>query len=170
MENYRGKWLYEPEQVLFDGAHAVATVTLNRPDKRNALNGQMLKETRDTLLEADDRMDVNAIVLCGAGKDFCADYDLEQAYEGRGEKTELGNYQYRRAGARFDDDCFSMERTQENALIVPAIHKPMVAKVQGNYLAGGTDLALSCDLVIMTDDARIGFPATRGNGLPPAHI
>lgn len=170
MSEYRGKWLYEPQQILFDVEDAVATITFNRPDKRNALNGQMLKEMRDALLEADDRLDVNAIVLCGAGKDFCAGYDLEQAYEGRGEKTELGNYQYRKAGQRFDDDCFSMERTQENALVIPAIHKPVIAKVHGNCLAGGTDIALQCDLVIMADDARIGFPATRANGSPPAHM
>lgn len=170
MQDYRGKWLYEPEQILFDVEDAVATITFNRPDKRNALNGQMLSEMRDALLEADDRMDVNAIVLCGAGKDFCAGYDLEQAYEGRGEKTQLGNYVYRKAGQRFDDDCFSMERTQENALVIPAIHKPVIAKVHGNCLAGGTDIALSCDLVIMADDARIGFPATRANGSPPAHM
>lgn len=170
MSEYRGKWLYEPQQILFDVEDAVATITFNRPDKRNALNGQMLKEMRDALLEADDRLDVNAIVLCGAGKDFCAGYDLEQAYEGRGEKTKLGNYQYRQAGQRFDDDCFSMERTQENALVIPAIHKPVIAKVHGNCLAGGTDIALQCDLVIMADDARIGFPATRANGSPPAHM
>ncbi|MEO5597799.1 MAG: crotonase/enoyl-CoA hydratase family protein [Novosphingobium sp.] len=170
MENYRGKWLYEPQQVLFDVTDAVATITFNRPDKRNALNGTMLKEMRDALLEADDRMDINAIVLCGAGKDFCAGYDLEQAYEGRGEKTQIGNYQYRKAGTRFDDDCFSMERTQEHALVIPSIHKPVIAKVHGNCLAGGTDIALSCDIVIMADDARIGFPATRANGSPPAHM
>ncbi|MBB4615007.1 crotonase/enoyl-CoA hydratase family protein [Novosphingobium taihuense] len=170
MTEYRGKWLYEPEQILFEVEDAVATITFNRPDKRNALNGKMLKEMHDALLEADDRMDVNAIVLCGAGKDFCAGYDLEQAYEGRGEKTKLGNYQYREAGKRFDDDCFSMERTQQYTLIIPAIHKPVIAKVHGNCLAGGTDIALSCDLVIMADDARIGFPATRANGSPPAHM
>lgn len=170
MTDYRGKWLYEPEQILFEVEDAVATISFNRPDRRNALNGQMLKEMRDALLEADDRMDINAIVLCGAGKDFCAGYDLEQAYEGRGEKTQLGNYQYRKAGQRFDDDCFSMERTQENALVIPAIHKPVIAKVHGNCLAGGTDIALQCDLVIMADDARIGFPATRANGSPPAHM
>lgn len=170
MQDYRGKWLHEPQQILFEVSDAVATITFNRPDKRNALNNRMLSEMRDALLEADDRMDVNAIVLCGAGKDFCAGYDLEQSYQGRGETTQIGDFEYRKAGQRFDDDCFSMERVQEDALIIPAIHKPVIAKVQGNCLAGGTDIALSCDLVIMADDARIGFPATRANGSPPAHM
>lgn len=170
MTDYRGKWLYEPQHLLFNVADAVATITFNRPDKRNSLNAPMLREMREALLEADDRLDVNAIVLCGAGKDFCAGYDLDQAYEGRGERTEIGNYQYRKAGQRFDDDCFSMERTQEHALVIPAIHKPVIAKVHGNCLASGTDIALSCDLVIVADDARIGFPATRANGSPPAHM
>ena len=170
MQDYRGKWLYDPQHILFAVSDAVATITFNRPDKRNALNGPMLSEMRDALLEADDRMDVNAIVLCGAGKDFCAGYDLEQSYQGRGETTQMGDFEYRKAGQRFDDDCFSLERVQENALIIPAIHKPVIAKVQGNCLAGGTDIALSCDLVITADDARIGFPATRANGSPPAHM
>ncbi len=170
MKDYRGKWLYEPETVLFEVDGAVATVTLNRPDRRNALNGQMLSEMHDAMLEADDRQDVNVIVLQGAGKDFCSGYDLNLAYEGRGEKTELGDFKYREAGKRFDDDCWSMERTQKWSLVMPEIHKPVIAKVHGNCLAGGTDLALACDLVIAADDAKIGFPATRANGTPPAHM
>lgn len=170
MKDYRGKWLYEPEQIEFSVEGTIATIALNRPEVRNALNGQMLSEMREAMLEADDRQDIHVIVLKGNGKDFCAGYDLNMSYEGRGEKTQLGDYKYREAGKRFDDDCWSMERTQENSLIASRIHKPVIAKVHGNCLAGGTDLALSCDIVIAADDARIGFPATRANGTPPAHM
>ena len=170
MKDYRGKWLYEPETVLFEVDGPVARVTLNRPEARNALNGQILSEMHDALLEADDRQDVNVIVLQGAGKDFCAGYDLNLAYEGRGEKVELGAYKYREAGKRFDDDTWSMERTQRWTTIMAAIHKPIIARIHGNCLAGGTDLALACDLLIAADDAKIGFPATRANGTPPAHM
>lgn len=170
MKDYRGKWLYEPEQIEFWVEGPIATIALNRPEVRNALNGQMLSEMRHAMLEADDRQDVHVIVLKGNGKDFCAGYDLNMSYEGRGEKTQLGEYQYREAGKRFDDDCWSLERSQENALVAPRIHKPVIAKIHGNCLAGGTDLALSCDIVIAADDAKIGFPATRANGTPPAHM
>lgn len=170
METYRGKWLYEPQTVLFEVEGPVARVTLNRPEVRNSLNGQLLSEMHDAMLEADDRTDINVIVLQGAGKDFCAGYDIKLAYEGRGEKTQLGDYHYREATKRFDDDCWSMERTQRWTTIMAALHKPVIAKIHGNCLAGGTDLALACDLVIAADDARIGFPATRANGTPPAHM
>ena len=95
MKDYRGKWLYEPETVLFEVEGPVATVTLNRPEARNSLNGQLLSEMHDALLEADDRTDINVIVLQGAGKDFCAGYELNLAYECRGEKAELGDFKSR---------------------------------------------------------------------------
>jgi enoyl-CoA hydratase len=148
----------------------VATITFNRPEVRNALSAPLLAEMRAALLEADDRLDINVIVLCGAGKDFCAGYDLVQSYAGRGETTAHGNYSYRVATERLDDDCWSIERTQEMALVIPTLHKPVIAKVHGNCLAGGTDIALSCDMIVAADDARIGFPATRANGTPPAHM
>ncbi|WP_294198249.1 crotonase/enoyl-CoA hydratase family protein [uncultured Sphingomonas sp.] len=170
MKDYRGKWLYEPQSILFEVDGAVATITFNQPEKRNALGPQMLQEMRDAMLEADDRLDINVIVLAGAGKDFCAGYDLAGAYAGRGETVEIGDHKYREAGKRFDDDLWSMTRTQEFSLIVGQLHKPVIAKVHGNCLAGGTDIALSCDLVVIADDAKIGFPATRANGTPPAHM
>lgn len=170
MKDYRGKWLYEPDFILFEVDGPVATITFNQPDKRNALGPAMLSEMRDAMLEADDRLDINVIILAGAGKDFCAGYDLTGAYAGRGETTELGDYKYRESGKRFDDDVWSLLRTQAFSLIVAELHKPVIAKVHGNCLAGGTDIALSCDLVIVADDARIGFPATRANGTPPAHM
>ncbi|WP_294357466.1 crotonase/enoyl-CoA hydratase family protein [uncultured Sphingomonas sp.] len=170
MKDYRGKWLFEPDFILFEVDGPVATITFNQPDKRNALEPAMLSEMRDAMLEADDRLDINVIVLAGAGRDFCAGYDLTGAYAGRGETTELGDHKYRESGKRFDDDVWSLLRTQASSLIVAELHKPVIAKVHGNCLAGGTDIALSCDLVIVADDARIGFPATRANGTPPAHM
>jgi enoyl-CoA hydratase len=170
MKDYRGKWLHEPQSILFEADGPVATITFNRPDRRNALSNAMLKEMRDAMLEADDRNDIHVIVLCGAGKDFCAGYDLAGAYSGRGEATAVDGYTYRESTKRFDDDTWSMERTQEYSLAVAQIHKPVIAKVHGNCLAGGTDIALSCDLVVVAENARIGFPATRANGSPPAHM
>ncbi|MFD2501558.1 enoyl-CoA hydratase-related protein [Rhizorhabdus histidinilytica] len=76
------KWLKSTDCVAFDVRDNVARVTLNRPEKRNALSAQTIRELHEALLEADDRRDVNAILLSGAGKDFCAGYDLTDSYGG----------------------------------------------------------------------------------------
>jgi enoyl-CoA hydratase len=70
----------------------------------------------------------------------------------------------------FDDDCWSVERINEMTGTIFKIHKPVIAKVQGNCMAGGTDLALQCDMIVAAEDAKIGFPATRANGSPPNHM
>lgn len=175
MKDYVGKWLKEPEQVLFEVVGAVARITLNRPDKRNALSNQLLLELRDALLEADDREDIHAVLLQGAGRDFCAGYDLAASYEkwhseADGENDEVNRVTYRPSGGTFENDCWSMERFQSIPNLIYEMHKPVIAKIQGNCLAGGTDLALRCDMVVASEEARIGFPATRANGSPPAHM
>jgi enoyl-CoA hydratase len=169
MENYRGRWLDQPKTVLFAVADAVATITLNRPEKRNAIGTEMLTELHAAMLEADDRTDVNCIVLQGAGKDFCAGYDLIGAYAGHVEDV-AEQHSYRSTNATVDDDAWALERSQALSTIMFDIHKPVIAKVHGNCLAGGTDLALGCDIVIASNEAKIGFPATRANGCPPNHM
>jgi len=161
------KWLQTTETLKFEVADRVARITLNRPDKRNALTPQALAELGDALLEADDRTDVHAIVLAGAGRDFCAGYDLAGAYAGAGAGSGPA---YRSQNATVDDDCWQLEQTQKKTLAMFDIHKPVIAQVQGNCLAGGTDLALMCDMVLAADDARIGFPAARANGTPPQNM
>ena len=161
------KWLQTADTVTFAVEDRVARITLNRPEKRNALTPATLGELADALLEADDRTDVHAIVLAGAGKDFCAGYDLAGAYSGHGGADEPV---YRSANATIDDDCWQLEQTQKKTIAMFDIHKPVIAQVQGNCLAGGTDLALMCDMVVAADDARIGFPAARANGTPPQNM
>ena len=169
---YVGKWLNSPEHLLFAVNERVARITLNRPEKRNTLSTPMLQELHDALLEADDRTDVNVVVLEGAGKDFCAGYDLGGVYAGRkaedaarADGTEPPPY--RSSIASLDDDAWYMERQLALTRVIFDMHKPVIAKVQGNCLAGGTDIALMCDMVIIADEARFGFPATRANGSPP---
>ncbi len=77
---------------------------------------------------------------------------------------------YRTTNGSIDDDCWNLEQTQKLNLVLFEIHKPVIAKVQGNCMAGGTDLALMCDLIICTEEAKIGFPATRANGTPPSQM
>lgn len=169
METYSGKWLKDPQFVKFELVGAVACIKLNRPASRNALSNELLVELRDALLEADDREDVNVVLLSGEGKDFCAGYDLISAYEVVNDES--GNaIPYRKSSANFDNDCWTMERFQSLPNIIHDMHKPVIAKIHGNCLAGGTDIAFRCDMLIAAEDAKIGFPATRANGSPPAHM
>jgi enoyl-CoA hydratase len=163
------KWIQTTEHVSFEVRDRIARITLNRPDRRNALSWEMLVELRAALLEADDLMAVSVVVLEGAGKDFCAGYDMKSAYaryaaEGGADSA------YRTGSGSIDDDAWKLERFQELLRTAFVIHKPVIAKVHGHCVAGGTDLALYCDLVIASDDARIGFPATRAMGSPPNHM
>jgi enoyl-CoA hydratase len=164
------KWLRTTECLTFETEGAVAWITLNRPEKRNALSRTLLRELREALLEADDRKAVRSIVLAGAGKDFCAGYDMAASSPG-GAPLEDGYDPalYRRSADGIDDDAWRLERNQADILTLFDLHKPVIAAVHGHCVAGGTDLALACDMVIAAADARIGFPAVRSQGTPPMH-
>ncbi|OUL99619.1 crotonase/enoyl-CoA hydratase family protein [Variovorax sp. JS1663] len=164
-----GKWLQSSEHLRFDVREQVARITLNRPDRRNALSWELLVELRAALLEADDLRAVSVIVLEGAGPDFCAGYDMKSAYARYAAEGEAA-LDYRSGSGSFDDDAWKLERFQELLRTAFVVHKPVIAKVHGHCVAGGTDLALYCDMVIAADDARIGFPATRAMGSPPNHM
>jgi enoyl-CoA hydratase len=165
------RWLKSTEMIRFDVADSVARITLNRPEKRNTLNKVLLGEVHQALLEADDRIDVNVIVLQGEGRDFCAGYDLTGNYGGGVEQTpDHDTTLYRARPGTLDDDSWQLERQQALTAVILDLHKPVIAKVQGYCLAGGTDLALSCDIVMAADDAKIGFPAARANGTPPTNL
>lgn len=163
------KWMTSSRFVTLTLDGRVARIMLNNPERRNALSWDMLVELRGALLEADDLLAVSTIVLEGAGKDFCAGYDMQSAYARYATEAD-GTAQYRSGSGSFDDDAWKLERFQELLRTAFALHKPVIAKVHGNCVAGGTDLALYCDMVIAADDARIGFPATRAMGSPPNHM
>lgn len=167
------KRLKDAQFIDFRVDGAVAYVTLNRPDKRNSLNRPMMIELEAALMEADDRTDVSVVVLQGAGQDFCSGFDLVTTYNDV--KTDDANasaetVSYRTRFGTVDDDSWHLEATQRHMMTIFDLHKPVIAKVQGNCLAGGTDLVFFCDMVIAADDAKIGFPAARANGTPPSHM
>ncbi|MDH4171679.1 MAG: crotonase/enoyl-CoA hydratase family protein [Acidimicrobiia bacterium] len=141
-----------------------ATITLNRPRQRNALSIELVEELAAALWEADDDRAVHCVVLGAEGPVFCAGYDL--APVGRADDDGVD----RRAGRGLDDDVWSIERFQRAMRVLWEMHKPTIARVHGPCLAGGTDLALYCDMVIAADDATIGFPAVRSLGAPPNHL
>jgi enoyl-CoA hydratase len=160
------KFLKTTGNVTFEVRDRVARITLNRPEKRNALSPALLAELNAALKEADNLSDVNCMLLSGAGKDFCAGYDLTSTYAAAGAADDG---RYRTHNATLEDDIYSTEEALAGVAPIFDTHKPVIAKVQGNCLAGGTDLAFMCDLVIAADDARIGFPAARANGTPPGN-
>jgi len=163
-----GRYLKSTDCITFEVADRVARITLNRPEKRNAISGLMLTELHDALIEADALADVNVIVLSGAGKDFCSGYDLTNIYGSPPAEEEEAAY--RSQSSTLDDDCWNVESIQRKLSVVFDIHKPVIARIHGNCVAGGTDLALMCDMVIAAEDARIGYPAARANGTPPNHM
>jgi enoyl-CoA hydratase len=75
-----------------------------------------------------------------------------------------------RGMSNFDDDAWQLERQQRDRMVIWDMHKPVIAQIHGYCLAGGTDLALLCDIVAVADDAVIGFPPVRAMGSPPAHM
>ncbi|MFC7542597.1 enoyl-CoA hydratase-related protein [Siccirubricoccus deserti] len=156
------KWLHTTESLKFELEGGVAWITLNRPEKRNALNRTLLRELREALLEADDRRAVHCVVLRGAGKDFCSGYDMAAAGTPASGAAQVEVHYdaslYRQGAATVEDDIWRLERNQADILTIFDMHKPVIAAVHGNCVAGGTDLALSCDIVIAAADARIGFP------------
>lgn len=153
------------QHILYEYLNGRARITLNRPEKRNALSGQALKELQHALWRADEDNRVHCVILAGAGKDFCSGYDLHH-YEG----AEAGSQEQKRGNQSFDDDAWQLERTLEQRMPLFDMHKPVIAQVHGRCLAGGTDLALLCDMVICADDAQFGFPALRSQGSPPNHM
>lgn len=162
------RWLKSTNLINFSVKDRVARITMNRPEKRNALSRELTSEIHQAMLEADDLVDVNVIVLEGAGRDFCAGYDLTSAYNRAAPDPDMAKY--RTTNKTLDDDMRKVERGQADTLVIWDIHKPVIAKVQGNCLAGGTDLAFTCDMVIAAENARIGFPAARANGTPPINM
>lgn len=155
------------DHILYETAAGRARITLNRADKRNALSLQMQAELAEALWEADNDKDVHCVILRGAGPSFCAGYDLSkygsELPASRFSQTEIR----RRTHRSLDDDAWQLERAQRYRMALFDMHKPSIAQVHGHCLAGGTDIALLCDLVIAADDAVFGFPPARDLGSLP---
>ena len=153
------------ELLLYEVRDGVARITLNRPEKRNALSEPLQEQLSGLLWEADADNRVHAVVLKAAGPDFCSGYDLQ-----RYDQPIADQVDHRRGRAKFDDDCWHQERAQRLRMALFDMHKPVVAQVHGRCLAGGTDLALLCDMVICSEDAVFGFPPARSQGSLPSHM
>ena len=142
-------------------AGRIARITLNRPARLNAIDDRMPREIRRAVEAANDDDRAHVIVLAGAGRAFCAGYDLKQFAEGdRTNRWTQGmpwdpmrDYRGMKANT---DDFFSLWRS----------YKPVICKVHGYAVAGGSDIALCADIVIMAEDAKIGYMPARVWGCP----
>lgn len=162
------------ETVLYEKDGGVCRITLNRPEKLNALSFRLQKELSDALWEADNDTQVHVVVIRGAGRAFSAGYDLTPMSTPGGRRAQIGREEtytnVYRGAATLEDDIWQLERQQRLRMALWDMHKPVIAQVHGYCLAGGTDLALLCDIVVAAEDAVIGFPPVRAMGSPVAHM
>ena len=146
-----------------DAAHPrIARLLLNRPEKLNAINDATPREIRAAVEWANNEPGIHVIVVEGAGKGFCGGYDL--TYFGEG-KIEHPCQQERFPWDPMADYAY-MKRNTEDFMSLWRSPKPTIAKVHGYAAAGGSDIALSCDLLVMANNARIGYMPTRVWGCP----
>jgi enoyl-CoA hydratase len=158
------------QNILYEAVDGRARITLNRPEKRNALSIPLLQELSEALWEADNDKSVHCVIVRGAGKSFSAGYDITpqpppKANAGAEAKV------YRNGGIynnpTIDDDIWRLEYAQRLRMPLFDMHKPVIAEVHGYCIAGGTDVALLSDMVIAADDAILGFPPARDLGSLP---
>lgn len=133
----------------------VLTLTLDRPDKRNALNTEMFDRLAEGIARAELEPAVRAVVIRGAGKDFCAGADLEELLAS--------------ADRSLDENEQSALRLGEIFLALRQLPKPSVAIVHGRALAGGAGLATACDIVLAAQSSSFGYPEI-ARGFVPAMV
>lgn len=142
----------EFKEILYEVKNGAASITLNRPGKRNALNDQLIVDLRQAVAKAEADEHVRVIVLRGAGKDFCAGADLSQL-----EKSAQASIIENIEGASEMADLFIAMRR---------LNKPIIAAVHGRALAGGAGLASACDMVIAAKSAQFCYTETKIGFVP----
>jgi enoyl-CoA hydratase len=145
------------ETMIYEVKENIARVTMNRPDKRNALNHQLLADLDAAFDEAERDPGVRVVILAAAGPAFSAGYDIKgspytSVPEGYEEWT-TGNA------------LRTLRSISERYLKIMDLSKPVVAQVHGYCVAGGCYLQMCCDIAIASDDAIFGHPATRAGGV-----
>lgn len=150
-------------EVSEDGK--VATITLNRPQRFNAIEPRLPGEIRAAVRLANADNKVHCIVVKGNGRGFCGGYDLEISAEAAERGVTGGSQDVSQGYDPFVDYQLMKEYTECFAELFRS-HKPTIAQVHGAAVAGGSDIALCCDLVVMADNARIGYTPSRVWGCP----
>jgi enoyl-CoA hydratase len=130
--------------VLYSRDGNVGIITLNRPERLNAINGGLLRDFIEQLETARKDKEAISVILTGAGRAFCAGEDLKESS----------------AGKSFETWIEETDGLQEVQRMIMRLGKPLIAAVQGYALGGGCEFAMSCDIRIATEDAKFGFPET----------
>src|SRR5215217_2291944 len=151
----RGSVMSQSDVVLYSVEGSTARITLNRPEKRNALNDTVIAGLKQNLKKAAADKNVRVIVISGAGKDFCSGADLSALQK--------------IAGASVAENSEDARSLLELFLLIRALQVPVVAAVTGRALAGGCGLATACDLVLASASARFGYPEVK-IGFVPAMV
>lgn len=145
------------ETVLYEVKENICKITMNRPDKRNALNHQLLNDIDAAFAAADADKNVRAVIFAGAGPSFSAGYDIKgspytSVPEGYDQWTT-------------DNAIRTLRKIGERYQMIMYFPKPVIAQVQGYCVAAGCYLQMCCDVAIAADNAILGHPATRGGGV-----
>ena len=148
-------------RVLYERDGRIARITLNRPEALNAIDAQLPGELEDAVARANADAGVHVIVLSGAGRAFCAGYDLTAYAQAAGSNAAVQEMPW----DPMKDFAF-MSRITEQFMSLFRSHRPVIAKVHGFAVAGGSDIALCADLIVMAEDARIGYMPARVWGCP----
>jgi enoyl-CoA hydratase len=147
--------------VTYEEIGRLRRVTLNRPDHHNPLTPRCIREVLAAVDQAGADPSARVLIIRSTGRSFSSGYGFIA------EDTDPGDFPAHQA---IEGDVSAMLALASNWARIWDCPIPVIAQVQGNCLAGGTDLALHCDLVVATDDARIGFPPVRSMGVPPTNM
>jgi enoyl-CoA hydratase len=171
----------EPAAVRYEVDDRVARITLDRPERGNGITLGLIRELAECVERADLDPAVHVLLLAGNGPGFCAGYDLVESAEGRGAATPAG--EDRPPGSPVHPEVIAanhdpdgtwdamvdyamMSRNVRGFMSLLHCGKPVVCKVHGFCVAGGTDMALCSDLLVIAADAKIGYPPARVWGSP----
>ncbi len=146
--------------ILYRTGDGIARITLNRPEKRNALDLTLRGEFVRALKQAERDDSVSVVLVDGAGSSFCAGYDMTPGAALAPEGGYVSEKYFDDWSDQFARGCV------RDWLTIWDLMKPVVAKVHGNCLAGGTELMSLCDVAFVADDARLGYPPMRAQSTP----
>ncbi len=138
--------------LLVDTTDSIRILTLNRPEKRNALNDALICALKDAIRAADGDDSLRAIIIRGAGKDFCSGADLSALQK--------------IASATYEENLEDAKGLAELFTLIREAKVPVIAAVHGRALAGGCGLATGCDIVLATETARFGYPEVKIGFVP----
>ncbi len=153
--------MVQSKEILYERDGRIARITLNRPKKLNAITDDMPRQLSAAVAQANEDDAVHVIVLSGAGRAFCSGYDL--AIYAETPRPTIGSQ-----NMPWDPmiDYQMMYGNTQHFMSLWRSYKPVICKVHGFAVAGGSDIALCCDNIVMADDAKIGYPPARIWGCP----